>query len=196
MGHAVVRPPTRMSGVDHVPEAQLRAGLDQVRRAPSDVGTIDLIALRPADGERDVVEQAEADVRLGMMGDNWSTRSNRRTPNGGPSPKAQVTVMSARAAALIAGPSERWALAGDQLYVDFDLSETNVPAGTRLAIGEAVLEVTDQPHNGCAKFRRRFGEDAVRFVNSPEGKHLHLRGINTKVVESGAIRRGDKIRKA
>ena len=103
--------------------------------------------------------------------------------------------MNARAVALFARSRDRWAMAGDQLYVDLDLSEENVPAGTRLAVGSAILEVTDKPHNGCAKFRRRFGEDVLRLVNSPEGKALHLRGINTKVVQAGRVRRGGTIRK-
>ncbi len=171
-------------------------GLDEIRQAPSDTGTVELIALRPTDGERHVVDEAEVDTLLGVVGDNWSTRPNRHTPDRRPDPKAQVTLMGARAAALFARTPDRWTLAGDQLFVDFDLSEANVPAGTRLAVGTAVVEVTDEPHNGCAKFRRRFGDDALALVNSPEGKQLHLRGINTKVVQAGVVRRGDPIRKA
>jgi hypothetical protein len=171
-------------------------GLDEIRRAPSTLGTVELIAVRPSDGERQVVDEASADVDLGIIGDNWSTRTNRHTSDRRPDPKAQVTIMSARAAALFSPNPARWPQAGDQLYVDFDLGESNVPAGTRLAVGAAVLEVTDKPHNGCAKFRRRFGEQALRLVNSPEGRQLHLRGINTTVVRSGLIRRGDTVRKA
>ena len=181
--------------MDPVLAGELALGLDEIRRAPSDTGTVELIALRPSDGERRVVDTADVDLALGVVGDNWSTRPNRHTPDRRPDPKAQVTLMGARAAALFAGPQERWALAGDQLYVDFDLSETNVPPGTRLGIGSAILEVTDEPHNGCAKFRRRFGEDALRLVNSPEGKQLHLRGINARVVQAGLVRRGDTIRR-
>jgi MOSC domain-containing protein YiiM len=181
--------------VDHVTTRQMEAGLDLIRASPPDAGTVELIARRPRDGERDIVEEATVDVDVGVVGDNWSTRPNRHTPGGGPDSLAQITLMNARAVALFARAAERWPLAGDQLYVDFDLSETNVPAGTRLAIGTAVIEVTEKPHNGCAKFRHRFGEDALRFVNSPIGKSLHLRGINTKVVRSGVVRHGDTIRK-
>jgi hypothetical protein len=182
--------------VEHVPTNELAQDLDEIRRAPSETGTVELIALRPTDGERRVVDEADIDISLGVVGDNWSTRPNRHTPDRRPDPKAQVTLVGARAAAVFAGTPDRWALAGDQLYVDFDLRETNVPVGTRLAIGSAVVEVTEEPHNGCAKFGRRFGEDALKLVNSPEGKELHLRGINAKVVQPGVVRRGDTIRKA
>jgi len=153
-----------------------------------------MIALRPSDGERSVVEKVQLDVDGGVIGDNWSVRANRRTVDGRPDPRAQVTLMRSRVAALVGG-ADRWALSGDQLYVDLDIGEQNLPAGTRLAVGSAVIEVTDKPHKGCAKFRRYYGEDALRFVNSPTGRSLNLRGINAKVVESGVVRAGDTIRK-
>lgn len=181
--------------MEHRTWSELEGGLAVVADSPSDVGTVELIALRPAEGERQVVDEAKVDVDLGVRGDNWSTRPNRHTADGGPDSNAQVTLMNARVAALVAVSRDRWPEAGDQLYVDFDLSEGNVPPGTRLAIGSAVVEVTDEPHNGCAKFRRRFGADASRLINSPQGKQLHLRGINTKVVVNGVIRRGDEVRK-
>ena len=168
---------------------RLAAGLEHVRAASPDEGSLELIARRPAVGEREVVEEAELDVERGLVGDSWSRRG--KTPNS----KAQVTLMNARAAALIAGDRERWPLAGDQLYVDLDLSGDNLPPGTRLAIGASVVEVTDLPHLGCAKFTERFGADAREFVNSPEGVALNLRGINARVVESGTIHRGDAVRK-
>lgn len=167
----------------------LEADLDHVRAAPRDEGTLELIARRPAVGERDVLEEAELDVEQGVVGDSWSRRGKR------PNPKSQVTIMSARAAAMIAGERERWALAGDQLYVDFDISGANVPPGTRLAIGSAVLEISDLPHLGCGKFTARYGADARDLVNSPEGVALNLRGINARIVQSGTVRRGDAVRK-
>jgi MOSC domain-containing protein YiiM len=168
---------------------QLLAGLEHVRAAPAHEGTVELIVRRPEAGEREVLEHGELDAELGLVGDSWSTRGSR------PNPKSQVTVMSARAAALIAGEREHWPPAGDQLYVDLDLSPANLPPGTRLAIGGAVLEVTDQPHLGCGKFTQRFGEAAREFVNAPEGIALSLRGLNTRVVEGGAVRQGDAVRK-
>jgi MOSC domain-containing protein YiiM len=181
--------------VEHATVDDLEAGLEVIRQAPSDVGEVVLIVLRPEDGERSTVERADLDVVSGVVGDNWSRRPNRHSPDGGPDPRAQVTIMNARIAALLAGDEGDWTAAGDQLYVDFDLSEHNLPPGTRLAIGTAVVEVSDKPHNGCAKFRRRFGDHALRFVNSPTGKRLHLRGINARVVQSGDVRVGSTVRK-
>lgn len=168
---------------------QLWADLDNVRAAPREEGTLELIATRPAVGERNVVEEAQLDVADGVIGDSWSRRGKR------PNPKSQVAIMSARAAAMIAGDREHWALAGDQLYVDLELSATNLPPGTRLAIGSAILEVSDLPHLGCAKFTARYGADARDLVNSPDGIALNLRGINTRIVQSGTVRRGDAVRK-
>ena len=169
--------------------AESEAALDHVRAAPADVGSLELIACRPGVGEREVMEEAELDVDAGLVHDSWSRRGKR------PNPEAQVTLMSARAAALIAGDRDRWALAGDQLYVEFDLSGANLPPGTRLAVGSAVVEVSDLPHLGCSKFAERYGEEAREFVNSPEGVALNLRGINARVVQGGTVRRGDPIRK-
>jgi MOSC domain-containing protein YiiM len=142
-----------------------------------------------------VLAEATLDVDEGLIGDNWRARGYRKHTDGSPHPDMQINMMNARAAALIAGTEERWALAGDQLYVDLDLSGANLPPGTRLSIGSAVLEVTAEPHTGCKKFVSRFGLDAMRFVNSPVGRELNLRGINAKVVRSGTIRVGDAVRK-
>ena len=103
--------------------------------------------------------------------------------------------MCARAIAAIAGSRERWPLAGDQLFVDLDLSVANVPPGTRLAVGTAVVEASTEPHMGCKKFRGRYGLDAVRFFASDVGLALQLRGINATVVEDGEVRLGDLVRK-
>jgi MOSC domain-containing protein YiiM len=168
---------------------RLLEGLDDVRAAPGDEGTLELIACRPAVGEREVLEEAEIDADRGLLGDSWSQRGKR------PNPRAQVTLMSARAAALIAGDRENWALAGDQLYVDFDLSAANVPPGTRLTVGFAVLEVSDLPHLGCGKFTERYGAEARDFVNSSSGVALNLRGVNARVLQGGTVRRGDRVRK-
>ncbi|MBE2238176.1 MAG: MOSC domain-containing protein [Caldilineaceae bacterium] len=175
--------------------AELEAGLDYIRQAPRDAGVLELIVRRPAVDGREVLEEGELDLRGGLVGDTWQARGSSRMPDRSPHPDMQLNLINARLIALLAQDKARWPLAGDQLYVDLDLSEENLPPGTRLTIGAAVIEVTDQPHIGCKKFAARFGADAVKFVNSPEGKALHLRGINAKVVQGGTIRAGDTVRK-
>jgi hypothetical protein len=174
---------------------ELEAALPAALRSPKDEGTVDLIVRRPAVGRRDVLDAAELDLVTGLAGDTWNIRHSRRTADGSPHPDMQVNVMSSRVIAMIAGEKTRWGLAGDQLYVDLDLSAANLPPGTRLAIGPAVIEVTAQPHTGCAKFQGRFGTDATNFVNSPRGRALNLRGINARVVVPGRIQTGDRVRK-
>jgi hypothetical protein len=152
-----------------------------------------MIVRRPAVRAREVIEEGELDVAEGLVGDNWRQRSSNRTVDGSPHPDMQLNVISSRVAALVAQVKERWQLAGDQLYVDLDLSAANLPPGTQLAIGSAVIEVTSQPHTGCSKFVERFGVDAMKFVNSPLGRELNLRGINARVVKPGKIRVGDRL---
>ncbi|MBM3276876.1 MAG: MOSC domain-containing protein [Candidatus Handelsmanbacteria bacterium] len=170
---------------------ELKAGLEEIRQSRRDGGVLRLIVRRPTKGEREVLEEGRLDLVVGLVGDNWLARSEQATPKRTPNPETQLTLMNARAAQLIAGSRERWPLAGDQLYVDLDLSPSNLPPGTRLAIGSALVEVTAEPHNGCKQFVGHFGMDAMLFVNSPEGKALSLRGINTRVVQAGVIRVGD-----
>jgi hypothetical protein len=182
--------------MDRVSQAALADGLHGVRLAPPDGGTIELIVRRPAEDEREVVARARLDAVAGLAGDNWRARENSRHEDGSPRPETQLTLMNARAAALMAGVRKRWALAGDQLFVDLDLSHANLPPGTTLHVGSAVLEITDVPHRGCGKFARRFGVDALKLVNSPPGRELNLRGVYARVVSGGTVRVGDTIRKA
>lgn len=189
-----VKVPTAQN-VTHPTTAELDARLHDVRSAPSDIGTVELIVRRPGEDRRECLGEAELDLDVGVVGDTWVARSSRRTDDGSPHPDMQLNVMNARVAAAVAGSPERWQLAGDQLYIDLDISVDNLPPGTRLALGTAVIEFTAQPHTGCAKFTQRFGLDAHRWVNSDVGKQLRLRGANAKVVEPGRVRRGDKIRK-
>jgi len=182
--------------MEHLDTAALEAGLGEVRDSPKDLGRVDLIVRRPAQDEREVLVEATLDPTEGLVGDTWQARGSRKTPDGSAHPDMQLTLMNARSAALVAGSPDRRVLAGDQLYVDLDLSVANLPPGSRLAIGSAVIEVTAEPHTGCAKFKARFGHDALRFVNSPVGRELNLRGINTKIVTRGVVRPGDTIRKA
>ena len=179
----------------HRTTEELEAGLEEIRAAPKDEGVLKMIVRRRAVGEREVLAEAELNPVEGLAGDNWSARGSSRTQDGSPHPDMQLNVMNARAIALIAREPDRWRLAGDQLYVDLDLSGANLPPGTRLALGSAVVEVTAQPHTGCKKFVERFGLDAMRFVNSPVGRELNLRGINARVVQAGVIRSGDRVRR-
>jgi hypothetical protein len=174
---------------------ELEAGLADVRLSPADSGVLAMIVRRPDIDAREVLDRGDLSLEEGLVGDTWITRGNRRTEDGSPHPDMQLNVINSRLAALIAGSMDRWSLAGDQLYVDLDLSDENLPAGTQVAIGECVIEVTDQPHTGCKKFSSRFGVDALRFVNSEIGKKLRLRGINAKVVVAGTIRSGDTVRR-
>jgi hypothetical protein len=181
--------------MEHRTAEELAAALVGIRSSPSAQGTVELIVRRPAENERDVVEEALLDLDEGLVGDMWRNRGSSRTPDGSANPDAQLTLMNARAADAVSGGRERWPLAGDQLFVDLDLSLENLPAGSRLAVGEAVVEVTAEPHTGCAKFSARFGTEALKFVNKSPGRELRLRGVNTRVVSPGAVRVGDSISK-
>lgn len=184
-----------LTEVRHLTTEELEAGLGHVLLSPKDEGVLALIVRRPAVDEREVLEEGELDLVEGLKGDSWKVRGSSRTPDGSAHPDMQLNVMNSRILDLVAQDRERWRLAGDQLIVDMDLSDENLPAGTRLALGSAVIEVTEQPHTGCKKFVSRFGEDAVKFVNSPQGKRLRLRGLNARVVRPGVIRVGDAVRK-
>jgi MOSC domain-containing protein YiiM len=177
--------------IKHLTWDELTAGLDRIRTSPSDQGALELIVRRPSIEQREVLQEGQLDRDVGLVGDTWHKRSSSRTLDGSRHPDMQLNIMNARAIALLAQDKERWPLAGDQLFIDLDLTEENLPAGTQLRLGSAVIEVTSQPHTGCEKFAARFGPDATRFVNSPEGKRLRLRGINAKVVHAGTIRVGD-----
>ncbi|MFI5282458.1 MAG: MOSC domain-containing protein [Candidatus Dormibacterales bacterium] len=181
--------------LQHAGLTDLEAKLDHMRQAPADMGTIELIARRPVENEREVLTEARLDVVEGLVGDDWKARGSRRTADGGADPEAQVTLVNARAAEAFAGDRDRWHLAGDQIYVDFDISLDNVPPGSRVRIGEATLEFSAAPHTGCAKFSSRFGVEAHKFVNSAVGRELRLRGANCRVVSGGLVRTGDAIQK-
>jgi hypothetical protein len=181
--------------IRHLTRAELEAGLDEIRQAPRDEGVLRLIVRRPRIEKREVLEEGELHPVEGLVGDSWINRGSSQTADGSAHPDMQLNIMNARVAALVAQDKERWQLAGDQLYVDMDLSAENLPAGTRLAIGSAVIEVTPPPHTGCKKFVSRFGLEAMKFVNSPVGRELHLRGINARVIQPGVIRAGQLVKK-
>jgi len=181
--------------VTHLGRDELEAGLDAILSSPADRGVLQAVVIRPQTDARESLKRCELSPERGVHGDNWAEGCWMTLPDGRPHPDVQVTLMNARTIALIAQGEARWALAGDNLYVDLDLSGDNLPPGTRLSVGSALLEITAVPHNGCAKFAARFGVEAVRFVNSREGKRLHLRGIYARIVQPGMITVGDLVTK-
>ena len=183
------------STVKHLTMQELEAALDHLREAPKDEGVLHLIVCRPDVEQRTILDEAELHPLKGLIGDNWIVRGSSRTPDGSAHPEMQINIMNSRATALVAQEKDRWPLAGDQLYIDMDLSKENLPAGARIQVGSAVLEVSPLPHTGCHKFVSRFGVDAASFVNSGVGRELQLRGINARVVQPGTISVGDVARK-
>lgn len=179
----------------HYSADQLEQGVDHILQSPADNGELNLIVRRPETDQRESLQQARLDVEQGLVGDNWRARGSRHMPDGAADPEMQLNIMNSRVIDRVAGSVDRWALAGDQLFVDLDLSPENLPPGTQLELGEAVVEITEPPHTGCKKFAARFGTDAVVFVNSGRGKTLNFRGICAKVVKSGDVRVGDIARK-
>jgi MOSC domain-containing protein YiiM len=172
----------------YVEADRLEAGLAHILESPSELGTVELVVRRPAEGEREILDEGVLDFP-GLVGDRHTLRADTHAGT-------EVTLMNARVVDLVAGGDrDRWALAGDQLYVDFDLRAENLPPGTRLQVGSATLELSDVPHTGCAKFTARFGSAATRFINAKPNRELRLRGLNTLVVTPGAVRPGDTIRK-
>ena len=178
----------------HLTAAEIETGLEHVLAAPKDNGKLEMIVRRPAVNSREVVETGVLDTENGLIGDNWLSRGSSRTNDGKGHPEMQLNLMNYRYALLIADSRQRVPLAGDQLFVDLNLSEENVPPGTRMSIGEAIIEVTAIPHLGCKKFVERFGVDAMKIANSDFGRKHHLRGINAKVLQSGSIKSADGVR--
>jgi len=167
--------------------ADLETGLEEIHRSPKNEGRIEMIVRRPIKGQREVLNEGNLTLDEGLAGDCWKDHS--------PHPDMQINIMNSRVVALVAVEKERWPLAGDQLYIDMDLSEANLPPGTQLELGSALIEITAKPHTGCGKFAARFGVDAVKFVNSARGQEMHLRGLNARVIKPGVVRTGDAVRK-
>jgi hypothetical protein len=186
---------TSMTAITHATRAALDAALPDLRTTPRDDGVLEEIVLRPTEGERELPTRATLTPEEGLVGDRWAPSCKRLLDDGRLNPDTQITLMGTRILALVAGTRDRWQLAGDQLLVDLDLGVENLPVGQRLAIGDAVLEITAEPHTGCAKFSSRFGSDALKFINAPEGRTLRLRGVNAQVVQAGEVAVGDRVRK-
>jgi hypothetical protein len=174
---------------------QLQTQLNHIQASPKDNGSVLLIVRRPATEERELISQARLIPALGLEGDNWRERGSSSMPDGSANPEAEITLMNSRVIQALTQDESRWALAGDQFFVDFDLSEENIPAGSRLEIGSAIVEVSSLPHNGCKKFSARFGVDALKFISMAENKPLRMRGINARIIQAGDVKQGDLVRK-
>ena len=181
--------------IEHLTTAALEAGLENIRNSPKEQGVLDMIVSRPEEDAREVMELADLDIAMGLVGDTWINRPSSRSGDGKAHPDMQITMMNSRVASLVAQSKDRWPLSGDQLFADLDLSKANVPPGTRISVGSAILEATDQPHTGCKKFAARFGVEALKLISSPVGKELQMRGINLKVIQGGEIKPGDAVKK-
>lgn len=181
--------------IKHLTTSELEAGLDEILKSPKEEGVVEFIVRRPRTEEREVLSEAQLDPIQGLIGDNWIERGSSKTSDGSAHPDMQLNIMNSRVIALVAQERERWALAGDQLFINMDLSAQNLPAGTQLSVGSAIIEVTPPPHTGCKKFVSRFGLEAMKFVNSELGRELHLRGINARIIRGGVVRVGDVAKK-
>jgi hypothetical protein len=195
---STIKPSVAESYAEHVPYHRSLSDIERIAAemgdSPTDDGVVEMIVCRPATDEREVLVEGVLDTTHGLRGDSWETRLTS-SPDGRPDPLRQITVMNSRVLASIAGHRDRWQLAGDQLIVDLDLSIDGLPPGTRLQIGDAVTEVTEPPHTGCAKFAGRFGADALAWANGHAGRQQRRRGMHVRVLESGTVRPGDAIRK-
>ncbi len=179
----------------HLTLAELEAGLPEILQAPKDSGMLAAIVIRPEPGQRVELANCEVSLRLGTHGDNWARGCWKTTDDGSPHPDVQICIMNARCITLIAQDRGNWAPAGNNLFIDMDLTPDNVPPDTQLAIGTAIIQITDTPHNGCDSFIARYGRDACIFVNTREGKRLRLRGIYGRVIRDGHLAVGDTVRK-
>jgi hypothetical protein len=173
----------------------IQDALNELGASPQDNGTVEMIVRRPNHGEREILDEAKFSTETGLDGDNWLTRGSKNTEDGSAHPGMQIAIMNSRVIQAISQDKSRWSLAGDQLFLDLDLSAENLPVGQQIAIGSVILEVSEMPHNGCAKFTERFGSEATRFVNSKEGRANRRRGVNVRVVQGGILRIGDTVTK-
>lgn len=169
---------------------ELEYNLPYILSSPKDEGRIENIIVRRKKNERELRKEVFLSQERGVEGDRWFDLSK-----GEPDPRRQLTIINSRLIKLLAQNDERMQLAGDNLITDLDLSESNLPVGQRLTIGDVMVEIADVPHTGCSKFAERFGKDAVEFINAPERSSLRLRGVYAKFLNSGLIHVGDIIKK-
>ena len=181
--------------VNHLDMNGLEAGIDYILDTPADKGLVRMIVSRPETGIRKILKSASLDTIEGLIGDNWKDRGSSSTSDKSADPETQITIMNSRVIELIAHSSDRWKLAGDQLFIEIDISRNNLPPGSKLKVGSAIIEVSGKPHTGCQKFSQRFGLDALKFVSTPMARELCFRGINARVMKSGIVTVGDIVNK-
>lgn len=174
---------------------EIETRFDWVLAAPRDVGCVESVVVRPVKNQRSSLNQVMFSPEQGVEGDNWLTDCWKKLPSGESDPEVQVAIMNARMIEVLTRDKNLWPLAGDQLFVDFDLSVNNLAVGDRLQVGAALLEITAEPHRGCRKFKKRFGADALAFVNSPQGDQHRLRGVYARIVSAGEVGVGDSVSK-
>lgn len=179
----------------HKTMEELKAGLPEILKSPQDNGEVKAVVVRPGSCERNMVPSCDVSLEGGVLGDHWAKGCWKTTDDGEPHPDVQICIMNSRCIELIAGDQSNWAPAGDNLFVDMDLSPENLPPGQRVAVGSAIIEITDTPHKGCQKFIDRYGRDACVFVNLGDGDKYKLRGIYARTFEAGTISVGDTFRK-
>lgn len=179
----------------HRTREELASALPYVAASPKDGGSVALIVVRPDHGRRETPDRVRISAQDGVEGDHWSKGCWLETDDGAPHPDVQINLMCTRAAEVIAGDPALWPAAGNNFFVDIDLSPDNLPAGTRLALGTAEIEITDQPNKGCQVFIDHYGRDACIFVNTGPGWSLRMRGLYARVVQNGDVRLDDRIRK-
>jgi hypothetical protein len=177
------------------PTSELELGVDEIKASPKDNGVLQMIVRRPKTETREIINAGEINLENGLEGDNWKARGSSAMPDGSADPEAQITLMNSRVIQLLAGDKENWQWAGDQLYVDMDISIDNLPPHSRIQIGSVILEISAKPHTGCKKFSGRFGIEALEFISTPLGKALRMRGVNAKVIQGGEIKVGDVVKK-
>jgi len=169
---------------------EINSNLSFILSSPKDVGKIESIIVRRRKNERELRKEVFLSPEKGVEGDRWYDLSK-----GKPDPRRQLTIINSRLIKLLAQSVERMQLAGDNLIIDLDISDANLPVGQRLTIGKVMVEITDVPHTGCSRFAERYGNDAVEFINAPERSSLRLRGVYAKFLNSGLIHVGDIIKK-
>ncbi|MGJ8650411.1 MAG: MOSC domain-containing protein [Opitutaceae bacterium] len=162
--------------------------------APVGSGRVDYLINRPSEGVHELVDSLYLDVENGIEGDRWKETAWLRLPDGAPDPRVQVSLTNTRVMQCFTGTeADAVFRCGDNIYTDLNLTETHLPVGTLLQIGEAVIEVSDVVNDACGKFAQRFGAEAFQAVRAPTNVGLRLRGLFARIRQSGRVQCGDTL---